>query len=167
MKTILYMAVTLNGMIAKKDDNTNFVLRGSWKNYKKIVRNVDAVIVGRRTYETMPRSEFERGPLYVVLSRKSLKRKVSDVVFMPRLKTIIRYLEEKGYTKVLVAGGGKTNGSFLKAGLIDEIFLDIEPTVFGKGIRLFGETDFEKKLKLLGVKKFSKDEVQLHYKVLK
>lgn len=59
------------------------------------------------------------------------------------------------------------NASFIAAGLIDEIFLDVEPHLFGKGIKLFEGKNFEAKLKLLGVKKISKNEVQLHYKVLK
>ena len=64
-------------------------------------------------------------------------------------------------------GGGTLNTSFMAENLIDEIYLDVEPIVFGKGIRLFKENDFEAKLKLLEIKKLSNDEIQLHYQVLK
>lgn len=55
----------------------------------------------------------------------------------------------------------------MKEGLIDEIFLDVEPVVFRKGIKLFADADFEAKLELLETRNFSNNEVQLHYKVLK
>lgn len=55
----------------------------------------------------------------------------------------------------------------MKEGLVDEIYLDIEPIVLGKGIQLFEDADFESKLELLETRKFSNNEIQLHYKVLK
>ena len=51
--------------------------------------------------------------------------------------------------------------------LIDELYLDVEPIVFGTGIRLFKEEDFEAKLKLVETKKLSANEMQLHYEVIK
>jgi len=73
----------------------------------------------------------------------------------------------KEFETIILTGGGKLNGAFMKEGLVDEIYLDVEPTVFGKGIPLFGDADFEAKLQLIGTKKLSDNEIQLHYKVLK
>lgn len=57
------------------------------------------------------------------------------------------------------------NSSFLKERLIDEIYLDVEPIILSNGIKLFADAEFESKLELIEIKKISKDEVQLHYKV--
>ena len=76
-------------------------------------------------------------------------------------------LEKHGFKKILVGGGGKINSSFMKEGLVDEIIIQIEPLIFGKGIKLFADEDFEAKLKLLETKMLSKNEIQLHYKVKK
>ena len=75
------------------------------------------------------------------------------------------FKESNGYDKAMVAGGTLAT-SFLKNGLVNEIYLNIEPIVFGKGIPLFSNENFEKKLKLLQVKRFSENEVRLHYKIL-
>ncbi len=72
-----------------------------------------------------------------------------------------------GHDEVIVAGGGKLNSSFLAEGLVDEIYLDIEPIVLGQGIPLFKERDFLHHLQLVGQKKFGQDVLQLHYRVLK
>ena len=54
------------------------------------------------------------------------------------------------FEQVVVAGGGALNASFVEENLVDEIYLDIEPIILGKGITLFRDKDFERKLKLLG-----------------
>ncbi len=59
----------------------------------------------------------------------------------------------KDFKEVIVAGGGALNASFTEENLIDEIFIDIEPIILGKGILLFRDKDFEKNLKLLGKRK--------------
>jgi len=81
--------------------------------------------------------------------------------------TLANLLSQKGYKIAVVAGGGTLNASFLKEGLVDELFLDVEPVIIGKGLPLFAGKQFGKKLELLGIKKLSKNEIQLHYKVLK
>ena len=79
----------------------------------------------------------------------------------------LQILQNQKFKTVLICGGGKLNSSFMKEKLIDEIYLDIEPVFLGTGIKLFTDAEFETKLKLIDVKRLSKDEVQLHYKVKK
>jgi dihydrofolate reductase len=55
----------------------------------------------------------------------------------------------------------------MEENLVDEIFIDIEPIILGKGIPLFRDKDFERNLKLVGQKKISENEIQLYYEVLK
>lgn len=65
----------------------------------------------------------------------------------------------------MICGGGGANSSFIKENLVDEIYLDLEPIIIGRGIRLFADADFESQLELIEIKKISDNEVQLHYKV--
>ncbi|MBI2592902.1 MAG: dihydrofolate reductase [Candidatus Colwellbacteria bacterium] len=168
MKTILYMSVTANGYIATKEDGVDWISKASWRNYLDSIKKMDAVIIGRRTYDLMPRKEFQKNCLYVVLTHKKLvKGKIANMMFTGKSpEEIISFLKKKGFKKVCVAGGGKTNASFVKASLIDEIYLDVEPIILGKGIQLFSPNNFETKLKLLRVRKLNRNAVQLHYKVL-
>lgn len=75
-------------------------------------------------------------------------------------------LLRKNFKQALVAGGGTLNAAFMEQGLIDEIYLDVEPTALGDGIKLFSGETFDVKLELLGVKHLSKNELQLHYQVI-
>ena len=49
------------------------------------------------------------------------------------LSAVLAHLRETGVQAVLVEGGGKTSGAFLRAGLVDEIVLFIAGRLFGAG----------------------------------
>ncbi|MFA4819558.1 MAG: dihydrofolate reductase family protein [Candidatus Aenigmatarchaeota archaeon] len=167
MKVILYMAMTVNGMIAKENDETPWS-NAEWKNYAKKVKECGALIVGRRTYEIMKKSnELKKiGNPFTVVVTSVEKEDNKSFVFVRSPKDALEIMKKKRFHKVLLGGGSMINASFMKAGLVDEIYLDVEPVVFGRGIKLFSEEDFEAKLKLIGTKKISKNEIQLHYKVI-
>jgi dihydrofolate reductase len=171
MEVILYMATTINGFIANESDDTDFTSEIEWDNFKEMIKNVGNMIIGRRTYEIMrDGGEFKNlENIYtLVISRNvNLELTTNNNLIVKTPKEALTILEKKGFTKALVAGGGTLNASFMAENLINEIYIHIEHTVFGKGIQLFKDKDFEADLKLLGTKKLSDNEIQLHYKVLK
>ena len=74
MKVTLYMAMTANGMIARKNGDTPWSA-SEWKSYSKSVRSHKALIIGRRTYEIMKKgNDFKRiGNPFVVVVSKNLR----------------------------------------------------------------------------------------------
>lgn len=168
MKTILYMAISADGYISRTNDDTSWISETEWASYSLAVRTAGNLIVGRRTYDILTKQpeflEFKNVKLVVVSSQK-FQTLTSKHVVTHSPKEALENL--KDFENVVVAGGGELNGSFLKKGLIDEIYLDVEPIVLGKGIKLFGSVDIEANLELLETKKLSDSEIQLHYKVLK
>ncbi len=168
MKTILYLAMTANGMIARDNDATDWVSPTEWKSFSSMIQKAGNMIIGRRTYEVMVRNkEFSNlRKVKVVVVSQTLKTngKMTAVKSPPEA---LSFLRQEGFSQALVCGGGKLNSSFMKANLVDEIYLDIEPVLLGKGIKLFADAEFDAKLQLMGIKKLSKDEVQLQYRVKK
>jgi dihydrofolate reductase len=168
MKVILYMAMSANGMIAKSDDDTSWISEVEWNSYSAAVRSAGCFIIGRRTYHILTNQpEFAelKDVRLVVVSEKDFPVVASHHSVAHSPKEALEQL--KDFKEIIIAGGGMLNSSFLKENLIDEIYLDIEPAIVGKGIPLFREVDVERKLELLGIKKLSDHEIQLHYKVLK
>ena len=168
MKVILYMASTLNGFIAKTNDDTSWISKEEWNSYSGIVRANGNLIIGHRTYEIITKqpefSEFKDVKV-VIISHKKFKTLASNHLVASSPVEALKQL--KDFENVIVAGGGILNASFLSEDLVDEIYVDIEPILLGKGVPLFNGADFDKQLKLLGTKKISDDEVQLHYQVIK
>ncbi len=168
MKVTLYLSITANGLIAKESDDTSWVSSTEWKNFRSMIKKAGNMIIGRRTYEVMCKNkEFEKlGKVKIVVVSQTLRMDKSiTVVKSPR--EALTYLQQQGFFTALICGGGKLNSSFMKEKLIDEIYLDLEPIILGKGIKLFADAKFEAKLELIGIKKLSKEEVQLHYRVRK
>lgn len=160
------MAITANGYIASNEDET---LRSDeeWRSYQNMVKKAGNMIIGRRTYElTNDFSNFDNAKVVVVTSNTS-KYKNPRVVFCQTFLDAVNFIKQKGFKEILVAGGGKLNKTALDSGLIDEIYLDIEPFIFGEGIALFALTNKQLKLKLMETKKLSENTIQLHYKVIK
>ncbi len=170
MKVTLLMAITINGYIAGKDDDTDWVK--DIEALKETIADFGVIVMGRRTYEEcMKYSVFPyKGALNLVLTQdKAILSKLQEnVLFSDKTpKEIIDLTKEKGFRKLLIVGGGHVNGSFLKDNLIDEINLDIHPMIMANGIHLF-ESDFPyKNLKFVSSKQINDQILQVKYNVKK
>ena len=171
MQVILYMGISINGYIAKEDGNSEWTSEEDLKGFYEQSKNAGNIIMGRNTYLAASKSSYFPFPdaLNVIVSHKQIENKWGDKVLITDKspKEIMKMLKQKGFTTAFLAGGGQLNTSFVKEKLIDEIYLDVEPLVFGNGIKLFAEGDFEFELELLEAKKLTQNTIQLHYRVLK
>ncbi len=166
MNVIMYMAVSADGFIAGEGDDTSFVTKSEWASFRRILKRTGNVIIGRRTYDILEKKgEFAGlGKLRVVVVTRTRSDLPLGITTAPSPQAALDLLK-KDFRQVLVAGGGQLNASFMKEGLVDELYLDVEPVVLGKGIKLFGNDRLQAKLSLVGTKKLSANEIQLHYTV--
>jgi dihydrofolate reductase len=171
MKIIIYMAPTPNGMIAKENYDESFVSAANWRLFVKAVQQAGVVIIGRKTFEVAVKSKVFPiwRALNIVMTSKKVENKYgSEALFTSKSpEEIAAMLKSKGFKTAILAGGSKVNSSFIERGLIDEIRLDFQPEIFGRGTPLFSEGSFDASLELLETKKLSKNEIQLRYRVLK
>lgn len=172
MKVILSMAITANGLVAAEHGDSSFTSDADWERFDELSKAAGVVVMGRATHEALLKENmfpFE-GRLNVVMT-KTPPRADADgesVLFTEEAPSaVLKILEEKGFDTAFIGGGAKLAGSFMKEGLVDEIYLTVEPVAFGKGIQLFRESDFRADLDLLDITRLSKNEIQLHYKVVK
>lgn len=69
-----------------------------------------------------------------------------------------------GEAALLIFGGPTFAASLLRANLIDELYLFVNPVALGEGMALFREVQGRTKLELIRCKAFACDVVVLHYK---
>jgi len=171
MKTILYMGISANGYIAKTDGNSEFTSEEDLKGFYSHSKEAGNIIMGKNTYLEASKYGYFPFPdsLNIVVAHEPIENKWSDRVVITNKspKEILSMLEGKDFQIAFLAGGGQLSTSFAREKLIDEIYLDVEPLIFGEGIKVFAPGDFEFDLKLLEVNKLNSDTVQLHYKVIK
>ncbi len=169
MKVILDMVTTLNGVIARKDYTEDFFHKDNWKIFCNISNKIGCLIFGRITYELIKDyrpKDLEKVMKIVVSKHKNFKNQ-NKFIFVKSPKEALSIAKTLGFKQILLAGGGKMNSEFMKLNLVDEIFLNVNPVIVNNGIKVFGDLNFEHKLKLLEIKKLKNDILRMHYKVIK
>ncbi len=168
MKITLYMATTIDGYIAKTDGDSDWVSPVDTKNFAAAIEEHGNIILGSRTYKQYFGDLYPvEGVNNIVVSSDPNAVVKSDNIFVvpPNPKEIVSFLESKNQDKALLIGGGRTNGLFLQADLINEIRLVVHPLTFGRGIKLFEGVELHKNLELIESKELEEGLVQLKYAV--
>jgi dihydrofolate reductase len=108
------------------------------------------------------------GTLIVLTHDTAAKPSRSNVVFTDRTpQEIVRVLEARGHHEAVIIGGTQTVSEFVKSGLVDELYLVVEPVLFGAGLPLLRDVDAEYKMALMDVQKLNPHTVQLHYQLVR
>lgn len=168
MKTTLLMAMTVNGFVTGPHDDTEWV-KDIDALYKMTV-DAGIAIMGKRTYEECVKyNAFPyKGALNIVMTHDTqlLTKSAGEVIFTDATPhEVLQLVKQKDFDHALIIGGGHINASFLNAGLIDEIIVDIHPLILTGGIRLFEGDIRDQALELMGYKQMNDGILQATYRV--
>ena len=146
----VFIATSLDGYIARDNGSIDWlnkanesVTPGEDCGYSKFMADVDALVMGRNTFEqvlTYDSWPYGSTPVVVMSHREiSLPTHLPPSVSVSSEKpnALVARLTEKGAKKIYV-DGGLTIQSFLAAGLIGDITLTVIPILIGSGKPLFG-----------------------------
>lgn len=168
MKVFIIAAITLDGFIGRDaaQRSIDWTSPEDTKVYRQITREAGVTIYGSRTFDTIMRGLPGRKTI-VITSHPETYANIDNVeATSDSPAEIIRRLKENGQEQVAVCGGATIYHQFLQAGLVDELYITVEPLLFGHGVPLFSDK-LETKLQLLEVKHLNENSLQLFYKVLK
>ncbi|MGK7378752.1 dihydrofolate reductase family protein [Planococcus sp. 1R117A] len=149
-KVTCYIAISLDGYIATKDDSLDWLFKVEMEGdagYAEFIETIDTVVMGRRTYDWIVEMEKGKVPYpdkkcYVFSNSKS--GQAENVIFTNEdVKSFVEREKSLPGKDIWVVGGGNLLHSFLKEKLIDEFLISIAPIMIGQGIPLFQELDFE------------------------
>lgn len=137
IKVFLIAAVTADGFIARDGAHSpmNWTSKADKKRFIELTKRAGVVVMGSSTYRTIGQPLKER--VNIVYSKTGTFPGAEVTQDDPH--TLLKKLEERGFKEVAICGGSQIYTMFMKAGLVDTIYLTMEPLVFGKGIPLFNE----------------------------
>ena len=173
-KNIVFIATSIDGFIADRNGRLDWL--NSIPNpdqidmgYESLMNRIDAVIMGRITFETVCSFDMEwpyHKPVFVLSS--TLKKipgqyKKKAQLIKGTLHSILEQLHQKGYSQIYV-DGGQTIQSFLKEDLIDELIITKIPILLGGGTSLFSDLPKPLAFNHIETKVFLDEIVQDHYK---
>ena len=170
---MVFIATSLDGYIADRNGGLDWLTsipnpEQSDMGYNEFISQVDALVMGRKTFETVCGFEGDwpyAKPVFIVSSTmESLEGKYSNKAELIKgsLTDIMRQLHDKGYHKLYI-DGGVTIQNFLKEDLIDEITITTIPIVLGGGSALFSVLPKELEFTLVASKIFLNRLVQSRY----
>ncbi|GHO92354.1 hypothetical protein KSF_024020 [Reticulibacter mediterranei] len=166
MKIILWATLVANGNFAQiSAENSSH--REAFGDFLARAQATGNFIVGRKTFEELATSGGgNMGEIDMVLVSQTIEE-IPGVKVVSSPKEALTYLQAKGYTTTLLAGGAALHNAFLGQGLVDELIFNVVPALEGKGLNLLLDQDRYQyqEVKLLGFQSLGNDIVQLHYAV--
>lgn len=139
MKVILVFVSALDGKVTKWGDPhvRDWSSKQDQQYYKQIWKDAKLIVMGSSTFIA---EKFAASPnhLLLVMTRQPSKYnqyKVSGQIEFSDItpNKLIEQSKKKGYEKMMLVGGAHVATSFFKEQLIDELWLTIEPKIFGTG----------------------------------
>jgi len=172
MKASVFVGTSLDGFMARTDGTLDFLPPGGGEphGYEEFIASVDALVIGRKTYETVlgfPTWPYGQKPIFVLSTRPLAPAPEAAVVehLSGPLAAIPSQLAARGIRHVYVDGGITIQG-FLRAGLIQRLVITRVPVLIGTGIPLFGPTTRDIRLKHIATRQYVSGLVQSEYEVV-
>ena len=169
----LYIATSLDGYIARKDGNLDWLNNFPNPNqidygYTEFYAGIDTVILGRKTYDEILGFgvdwPYTDSTTYVLSTNTDYPIQTPNTQLLSDLsEEIIQNLRSQSQKNIWLVGGGNLVTQFLNLNAIDEIILTLIPVIIGEGLPLFPNSPKESTFDLLGAKSFDTGAVSLHY----
>ncbi len=163
----VFIAVSLDGFIARPDGGIEWLgpFESEEHGYGAFFAGVDALVIGRGTYDTVlgfPSWPYGGKRVIVCTSRPANPAHGEELWSGPP-RALAERLDREGVRRVYLDGGALIR-SFLREGLpVDELTINVVPLILGAGRPLFASGLPELPLRLLEAKSYPSGLVQLRY----
>lgn len=171
MKASVFVGTSLDGYIARPDGSFDFLPAdgGEAHGYDEFFASVDALVIGRHTYETvLAFSDWPYGtkPVFVLSTRPLPPVPAGAVVerMAGEPAEIVAQLDARGIRHAYV-DGGITIQRFLRAGFIQRLVITRVPVLIGSGRPLFGSLPQDVPLRHIATRQYPSGLVQSEYEV--
>src|ERR1700732_2498880 len=154
MTVSVFIGTSVDGFIARKNDELDFLPEGGGEphGYNEFIASVDAIVIGRKTFEkVLTFGAWPYGDKRVVVLSScplDLSKAIGGVVetLAGSPAEIVSQLAATGAHNLYV-DGGITIQRFLRAGAIQRLIITRVPVLIGEGIPLFGSLPLDVRLR--------------------
>ena len=166
-KIILYIAISLDGFIAKEDGSVDWLSSFDEDyGYEEFLYSIDTIIMGSKTYQqVLTFGEWPyQGIKTFVLTHQKLKDDENVEFLSGSITKAITLIKNQSTKNIWLVGGGNLITEFVKQQLIDEYQIFIMPLFLGNGIPILQETVKLDPLKFTKSKSYESGVIELHLK---
>ncbi|MDD2528558.1 MAG: dihydrofolate reductase family protein [Lentimicrobiaceae bacterium] len=161
MKKILVFVSSLDGKTTKWDNPfvRSWSSKADQSYFIHLWKKSALIVAGSGTYDAEPFKPYEGQHIVVMtrnVSRYQTKAIPGQLEFSDETPAqLVQRFVQKNQPQMLIAGGAQLATSFLTAGLVDELWLTIEPKIFGQGNSIVIAEKLDIQLKLLNCEKLN------------
>ena len=172
-KIVLGLGLSIDGYIARLDDAVDFLFMPKDYSMAPFVATIDTAIMGRKTLDAglkMGGGEQMRASsiAYYVFSHSQPPGERDHAVFVNQSpRAFVSRLRKRPGKDIWLMGGGELARDFLKADLVDQLYLGIVPVLLGEGIPLFPPGFPQRNFALIENKTYSRGLIALKYRRLR
>ena len=164
---VLGLGISIDGYIARLDGSVDFLFMPKDYSMAEFFASIDTAIMGRKTLDVAKKmgGSGSYGSIETYVFSRSLPRGKRDgLIFVNDTpETLVTELRKKSGKDIWLMGGGELARDFLKADLVDELYLGIVPVLLGEGIPLFPSGFPQRNFLLTENKTYSKGLIGLKY----
>jgi dihydrofolate reductase len=171
MNVSVFIGTSVDGFIARPNGELDFLPPGGGEphGYAEFMESVDALVIGRKTYETVLAFEtwpYDEKPVFVLSTRSLAPAPAGAVVehLSGEPAEIVSQLDARGIKHIYV-DGRITIQRFLRAGLIQRLIITRVPVLIGDGVSLFGSLPHDVRLEHVATRHYPSGLVQTEYRV--
>jgi len=172
MTVSVFIGTSVDGFIARPNGDLDFLPEGGGEphGYDEFMASVDALVIGRGTFETVlayPVWPYGTKRVVVLSSRpldlSAVRGNVVEQMAGPPAE-IVSKLAASGAHHLYVDGGITIQG-FLRAGLVQRLIITRVPVLIGEGIPLFGTLAHDLQLRHVATQHYPSGLVKSEYHV--
>jgi dihydrofolate reductase len=166
-KVILGLGISLDGYIARPNGAVDFLFMPKDYSMGPFFKSIDTALMGRKTYEiALKMGGNFGGPMASFVFSRTLPAGERDGVIVTRESpaAVVGKLRRSRGKHIWLMGGGELARDFLKADLVDELYLGLVPVLIGEGIPLFPPVFPQRDFALVKNETFSKGLIALTYR---
>jgi dihydrofolate reductase len=166
---VLGLGISLDGYIARLNDAVDFLFMPKDYSMAEFFAGIDTAIMGRKTYDvaqSMGGGSFGGSKMVSYVCSRTLPPGERDGLIFTNQSpaTLVGQLRKRPGKHIWLMGGGELARDFLKADLVDELYLGVVPVLLGEGIPLFPSGFPQRDFSLVENKTYSKGLISLKYK---
>jgi dihydrofolate reductase len=178
MTVSVFIGTSVDGFIARLNGAFDFLPAdgGEPHGYIEFMATVDALVIGRNTYEIVlafPEWPYKDKRVVVLSSRpvdfSEVRRKIGRGGVVEQMAgepaEIVAKLAANGVQHIYV-DGGITIQNFLRAGLVQRLTITRVPVLIGEGIPLFGALPHDVRLRHVATQTYPSGLVKSEYEVV-
>ena len=172
MMVSVFIGTSLDGYIARPNGQFDFLPAGGGEphGYNEFIASVDALVIGRKTFETVlafPDWPYGSKRVVILSSRpldlSAVRNGVVEQMAGPPAEIVAKLAASGAHH--LYVDGGITIQEFLRAGLVQRLIITRVPVLIGEGIPLFGALPRDVQLQHVATQQYPSGLVKSEYRI--